>query len=196
MGANVASESALAKPLPARLVPGMLCICDRVYLGFESWQQARSGGAELVWRLEHNAVFRVEERLPDGSLLSRLNQSPNDRRTGLPGGRVRMIESTLDELGRLQAAERCRLATTIMNPQLAAAEELVALYAKRRGSEIGIWEVTVSQGRPRLVLRSRKPDTITVRKGRQWLLGPGGRSCSSTRTWRLTRGPYVGSTDT
>jgi len=160
VGAYSEAEVMLAKPLLACLKPGMLCICDRAYLGFDAWQQARSGGAELLWRLKSNAVFRVEERLPDGSFLSQLYESPNDRRKGLPGVRVRILEYALDDPGRPQAAESYRLATTILDPELAPAEELAALYAKRWDVEISIKEVKISQGRPQLVLRSRKPDGV------------------------------------
>lgn len=159
-GAYRESELTLAKPLLARLTPGMLCICDRAYLGFEAWQQARERGAELLWRLKHNTVFHVEERLPDGSFLSQLYESPNDRRKGLPGVRVRIVEYALDDPGRPQAAERYRLVTTILDPKLAPAEELAALYAQRWDIEISIREVKISQGRPQLVLRSRKPDGV------------------------------------
>lgn len=160
VGAYSESEVTLAKPLLARLMPGMLCICDRAYLGFEAWQRSRERGAELLWRLKRNAVFHVEERLADGSFLSQLYESPNDRRKGLPGVRVRIIEYALDDPGRPQAEERYRLATTIMDPTLAPAEELAALYAQRWQIEISIKEVKVSQGRPQLVLRSRKPDGV------------------------------------
>ena len=160
LGAYSESESSLAKPLLARLEPGMLCICDRAYLGFDAWQRACTGGAELPWRLKHNAVFQVEERLPGGSFLSQLLGSPLDRRKGLPGVRVRVIEYAHDDPGRPQAAERHRLATTILNPKVAPAGELAALYAKRWDVEISIKEVTTSPGRPQLVLRSRKPDGV------------------------------------
>ena len=159
-GAYSESELTLAKPLLSRLEPGMLCICDRGYLGLDAWQRSRERGAELLWRLKHNTVFHVEERLADGSFLSQLYESPNDRRKGLPGVRVRIIEYALDDPGRPQAAERYRLATTILDPELAPSEELAALYAQRWDIEISIREVKISQGRPQLVLRSRKPDGV------------------------------------
>ena len=160
VGAYSESESTLAKPLLARLQVGMLCICDRGYLGYGAWQQARASGAELLWRVKHNTVFHVEQRLADGSFLSQLYESPNDRRKGLPGVPLRVIEYALDDPGRPQAEQRYRLVTTIMDPTLAPAEELAALYAKRWDVEISIKEVKTSQGRAQLVLRSRKPDGV------------------------------------
>ncbi len=160
IGAYHEGETTLAKPLLASLKPGMLCLCDRAYFGFDAWQETRATGAELLWRLKHNAVFAVEERLADGSFLSQVYASPNDRRKGLPGVPLRIIEYTLDDPGRPQAAESYRLATTILEPKLAPAAELAALYSKRWDVEISIKEVKISQGRPHLVLRSRKPDGV------------------------------------
>ena len=138
----------------------MLCLCDRAYLGFDAWQRARERGAGLLWRVKHNTVFQVEEPLPDWSFLSQLYASPNGRREGLPGVHVRIIEYALDDPGRPQAADSYRLATTILDPALAPTEELAALYAKRWDVKISIKEVKISQGRPQLVLRSRKPDGV------------------------------------
>ncbi|MDZ7707122.1 MAG: IS4 family transposase [Trueperaceae bacterium] len=159
-GAYTDSELTLAKPLLSRLQPGMLCLCDRAYFGFHAWQEAHATGAELLWRLKRNAVFPVEERLPDGSFLSQVFKSPNDRRKGLPGVPIRILEYALDDPGRPQAAQAYRLATTILDPKDAPAEELAALYAKRWDIEISIKEVKASQGGTHLVLRSRTPGGV------------------------------------
>jgi hypothetical protein len=59
----------------------MLCLCDRAYFGVGSWQETRATGVELVWRLQHSAVFALEERLADGSYLSQVFGSPDDHAT-------------------------------------------------------------------------------------------------------------------
>lgn len=152
-------ERTLAKPLLARLQPGMLCLCDRYFFGFDLWEETRATGAALVWRLKRNMVFEVEKRLRDGSYLSRTFPSDRARRKGHPGVSVRVIEYALDDPG-CEGDERYRLVTTILDPKLAPARELAALYAQRWEVEIGIKEVKVSEGRPQLVLRSRKPDGV------------------------------------
>ncbi len=74
------SEVALAPALLERLRPGMLCLADRGFVGFELWQAARAPGADLLWRVQSNQMFPCHRRLPDGSSLSRLRPSPTHRR--------------------------------------------------------------------------------------------------------------------
>lgn len=172
VGAYARSEHRLAVPLLAALEPGMLCITDRGFFGFELWQQAKATGAALLWRLKKNALFKVEERLRDGSYLSRAYPNANCRRDGThPGVLVRIIEYELEnpnESGASEedaseggaARETYRLITSILDPDLAPARELAALYAERWQVELSIRESKVTQGRPSKVLRSRKPDGV------------------------------------
>src|SRR5690242_17900988 len=74
------SEVGLAPPLLGQLQPGMLCLADRAFVGFELWRTASTPGADLLWRVRKNQVLPCHERLPDGSYLSRLYASPKDRR--------------------------------------------------------------------------------------------------------------------
>jgi len=74
-------ETTLAKAvLAASLQPGMLCLADRNFFGFELWGLARDTGADLLWRIKKNLRLACEERLPDGSYL-RCRNGP-----GLTGG--------------------------------------------------------------------------------------------------------------
>ena len=160
-GAYATSEHTLVVPLLERLTPGMLCLADRGFFGFELWQHAKASGAELLWRLKKNAVFAVEERLGDGSFISRVYPNPNSRRDGTHRGvPVRVIEYELTDPGRLTADIKYRLVTTVLDPELAPATELAALYSERWELELSIREAKVTQGRPAMVLRSRKPDGV------------------------------------
>jgi len=116
-----------------------------------------------LWRLKQNAVFGVEERLPDGSYLSLAYPNPNSRRGGThPGVPVRIIDYELDADGdaRTEGREKCRLITSILDHRAAPARELAALYTERWQVELSIREAKVTQGRPGKVLRSRKPDGV------------------------------------
>ena len=75
-----ASEVRLAPELLQHLTPGMLCLADRAFVGFELWRTATATGADLLWRLRRNQVLPCRERLPDGSYLSHLYASPKHRR--------------------------------------------------------------------------------------------------------------------
>jgi hypothetical protein len=50
MAGYATGEITLAKAALKRLQPGMLCLADRNFLGYELWQQAQTSGAELRWR--------------------------------------------------------------------------------------------------------------------------------------------------
>ena len=159
-GAYEEGETTLARRLLPRLSAGMLCLCDRCYYGFDLWAEARQTGADLLWRIRKNLVFPAEETLPDGSYLSRAFPSDRQRRKAHPGIRLRVIDYQLDDPGRPQAEPLYRLVTTILEPDEAPADELAVLYAERWEVEISIKEIKIYQGRPNVVLRSKKPDGV------------------------------------
>ncbi|MBF8280206.1 MAG: transposase IS4 family protein [candidate division NC10 bacterium] len=177
-GAYGDGETALARPLLQRLSADMLCLCDRYYYGFDLWQEARQTGAELLWRIKKNLVLPAEETLPDGSYLSRAYPSGRRRRTEHPGIPIRVIDYQLDDPGRPHTEPLYRLVTTILDPEKAPADELAAVYAQRWEVEISIKEIKIYQGRPHVVLRSKKPDGVlqelygflTVHYVIRWLL--------------------------
>jgi len=160
VGAYGDGEKSLARPLLRRLSPEMLCLCDRYFYGFDLWEEARRTGADLLWRIKKNSVFAAEEILPDGSYLSRAFPSDRRQRKEHPGVPVRVIDYELDDVGRPSVEPLYRLVTTILDPRRAPARELAALYAERWEVEISIRELKISQGRPHVVLRSRKPDGV------------------------------------
>jgi len=153
-------EKSLARPLLGRLAPGMLCLCDRYFYGFDLWEEACETGADLLWRIKKNSVFPAEKTFADGSYLSRAFPSDRKRRKGHPGVPVRVINYELDDPGRPSAEPLYRLVTTILDPDRAPARELAALYTERWAVEISIKEIKIYQGRPNVVLRSRKPDGV------------------------------------
>lgn len=153
-------EKSLARPLLGRLTPGMLCLCDRYFYGFDLWEEACETGADLLWRIKKNSVFPAEKTFADGSYLSRAFPSDRKRRKGHPGVPVRVINYELDDPGRPSAEPPYRLVTTILDSERAPARELAALYTERWAVEISIKEIKIYQGRPNVVLRSRKPDGV------------------------------------
>ena len=154
------AETGLVRPLFNRLSPGMLCLCDRNFFGFDLWETARQSGADLVWRIRKNLVFPAEKTFSDGSYLSRAFPSAHRLRKNHPGVPVRVVDYRLDDSGRPTTEPLYRLVTTILDPQQAPAQELAALYAERWQVEIGIKEIKVYEGRPNAVLRSKKPDGV------------------------------------
>jgi len=132
MAGYATGEITLAKSALKRLQPGMLCLADRNFLGYELWQQAQATGANLLWRGKKHLRLERETELPDGSYLSRSYPLEPDWRKKINGIGVRVIEYTLE--GVPDAEPSYRLVTTILDHHAAPAAELAALYHER-------WEI-------------------------------------------------------
>ena len=152
------SEIALAKGVLACLGQGMLCLADRYFFSFELWQQARTTGSELLWRIRKNLLLPCEQRFADGSYLSRIYPSQKDRRRNINGVVVRVIDYQLE--GVTGAEPIYRLVTTILDPQKAPAPELAALYHERWEIETALDELKTHLRGARIVLRSKRPDLV------------------------------------
>jgi hypothetical protein len=152
------SEVALAKTVLPSLCKGMLCLADRGFFGFEMWKQAAATGADLLWRVRKNIHLPCEQRLPDGSYLSRIYPSQQDQRRGRNGIVVRVIEYRLE--GVEGAEPLYRLATTILDHELAPAAELAALYHERWEIETAFDELKTHLRGAHIVLRSKTPDLV------------------------------------
>ena len=82
MAGCTSSEIALSKDVLSSLAPGMLCLADRGFFGFQMWSQAAATGADLLWRAKKNLRLSCDNRLPDGSYLSCIFPSERDWRRG------------------------------------------------------------------------------------------------------------------
>lgn len=159
LGPYSTGEVKLAHRLVEHLTPGMLCLADRYFLGFALWAKASLTGADLLWRVRRHIHLPVEERLPDGSYLSRLypkrQKGQTDRNQGL---RVRVIEYRLEN--EPESEPLYRLVTTILDWEAAPACELAALYHERWEVEGAFDEIKTHLGAPTPVLRSQKPEMV------------------------------------
>ncbi len=161
MAGITTGEQDLLRRLLAKIGEGMLVLADRNFLGHQLWTAVAATGAELLWRAKSDTGLPVVGELADGSYLSHL---------GAPGTRgrgqritVRVIEYTLrasESAHPHQAGELYRLLTTILDPDLAPAEELAGAYAQRWEIESVFDEIKTHQLQSRPVLRSRDPDGV------------------------------------
>ena len=151
-------EITLAKDVVTNLEPGMLCFADRSFFSFELWQRSRRTGADLLWRVKKDAVLPCNKRLPDGSYLSHIYPSSQDRCKGTNGIEVRVIEYTLKDISG--PATVYRLLTSILNHRKGPAEELAALYHERWEIETALDELKTHLRGSRIQLRSKKPDLV------------------------------------
>jgi hypothetical protein len=151
-------EITLAKTVLPSLRKGMLCLADRQFFGFQLWNQARSTGADLLWRVKRNMRLSCEKRLPDGSYLSRIFPSERDWRHKINGVVVRVIDYRLE--GVADAEPVYRLVTTILDYERAPAKELAALYHERWEIETALDELKTHLRGSKIVLRSKTPDLV------------------------------------
>jgi Insertion element 4 transposase N-terminal/Transposase DDE domain len=151
-------ELTLAKTLMRLLKAGMLCLADRNFLGYELWQQARSTGADLLWRAKKSSRFDILESFEDGSYRSYLFSHPELRRRGQAGQEVRVIDYSLK--GVASGEPFYRVVTSILDPRQAPAEQLAALYSQRWELENALDELKTHLRGPRVVLRSKTPQLV------------------------------------
>ena len=151
-------EISLARKALLALRPGMLCLADRNFFSFALWEQARATGADQLWRVKTNLRLPCEKRLTDGSYLSTIYRSRKDRRRGVNGVPVRVIDYTLE--GVPGAEPLYRVVTTILDPEQAPAPELGALYHERWEIETALGELKTHLRGAKIVLRSKTPDLV------------------------------------
>jgi Insertion element 4 transposase N-terminal/Transposase DDE domain len=158
MGPYDISENELAKEVLPFLAPGMICLADRGFYGFNLWSKAKATGADLLWRTRMKALLPREQILEDGSFLSTIYPSGHDHVRGRGGLTIRVVEYTLE--GIEGAEPLYRLATTLMDPKAAPAQELAALYHERWEIEGALDELKTHLRGSHIVLRSKRPDLV------------------------------------
>jgi IS4 transposase len=119
---------------------------------------AKATGADLVWRIKKNMVLPRETELPDGSYLSRVYESEDDRRRKCNGVVVRVVDYSLK--GVATAEPVYRLITTILESTVAPALELAALYQERWEIENSLDELKTHLRAGKVTLRSKTPDLV------------------------------------
>lgn len=152
------SESRLAGRLFKHLRPGMLCVADRGFYGFEAWNKAAETGADLLWRVQKAIPLPRLRTLNDRSYLSEIRPRSSERRAirerRIP---VRVIEFDATIGSR---HEHYRLITTLLDPRQATAMELAKTYAKRWQIETIFDEIKSNRRQGTAVLRSKLPSLV------------------------------------
>ena len=151
-------EITLAAAVVPALREGMLCLADRFFPAYHLWQKAAQTGADLLWRVRKNARLEVDKRLADGSYLSRIYRSTADRRKRRKALIVRVIEYRLKDVPGAEPIYR--LITTMLDPKLAPAKELAALYQERWEIETALDELKTHLRGTQIVLRSKTPELV------------------------------------
>lgn len=152
------SEITLAEKLLPDLKPGMLCLFDRGFLGFDFYSKTLKTGADCLFRVKKNYTLPCLKRLPDGSFLSKLYSSVYERKLNRGGITVRVIEYRLKGIEGAEA--KYILVTSILDWQKAPAVELAALYHERWEIEMAYDEMKTHLKAAGGALRSKTPDLV------------------------------------
>src|SRR5262249_9532511 len=123
------------------------------------WQQAQASGAQLLWRCKSHRQLPVHEVLDDGSYLSAIYPTGVGQAQAREQAiTVRVVEYALPGLDDGQP--RYRLLTTVLDPRVAPALELAALYHERWEIEGVFDELKTHLRQSRRVLRSKTPELV------------------------------------
>jgi hypothetical protein len=169
LGGVLVDERELARPLLANLTPEMLLLADRGFYSRQFWNEATDTGAQLLWRVQSSLKLHVVTELADGSYLSVLltdierQRIRRHRARGLntlpQGPTVRVIEYNITNRDNHDGSP-IRLITTILDPELATAAELAAVYHQRWEFESSLAEIETHQRGSYRVLRSHSPEMV------------------------------------
>jgi len=154
-GAYKEHENTLAKKILPALKAGMLLLGDRGFGCFPIYSEAIKTGADLLFRVRGVMKFACVNTLGDGSYLSKLYPSPEDRRKDTNGIAIRVIEYRLKG-----GKEKYVLITSILDPAQAPAAELAAVYHERWEIEMGYDEIKNHLKEPGECLRSKTPELV------------------------------------
>ncbi len=112
----------------------------------------------IISGFSRTLTLPCEQPLPDGSYLSTIYPSPQDRRRQTHGVSVRVIDYRLE--GVPDAAPTYRLLTTLRDPAAAPAAELAAAYHERWEIETAFDELKTHLRGAQIVLRSKTPTLV------------------------------------
>ena len=138
---------------------GVLLLWDRGFHSFEMVQGALARGCELLGRLPRTVkAGKPAATLSDGTQLVWVRPA-NYYRRRKRGERVlmRLIRYTLEDPNRPGHRVEHRLITSLLDPEVAGAEELVVAYHSRWEFELAVDEMKNHQRHPSTPLRSKKP---------------------------------------
>ena len=159
MGPWRASEHELASDLWSVIPEDSLTLLDRGFVNYAAYLRVTQGARNrnLLGRMKSNQKFELLETLSDGTLLGRFTLSAAARKSNpdLPEQFVARVIEYQNERG-----EEGRLLTTLLDPELWPADELVELYHQRWELEVAFDELKTHMLERKEALRSLKPDGI------------------------------------
>ncbi|MBA3868907.1 MAG: IS4 family transposase [Anaerolineae bacterium] len=151
-----ASEKVYLRRLLRSLSDETLVMMDMGLSSVETLLGVRAHGADFLARVEKRWRLDPLSHLADGSFLAEMvwEDAPAGQPNHLP---VRVVVYTLDDPQRPGHGERHRLITSLLDPQLAPALDLVCTYHERWEIEVTIDELDTHQRLSQQPFRSQRP---------------------------------------
>jgi hypothetical protein len=163
-GALSEGEQTLARRLFDQVPADALLTEDRGFFGYEDWKALISRKIQLLVRVKKSLVLQRVRELPDGSYVAKISPTDYARKKDRDGIEVRVIEYTLDDPQRTGHGQTHRLITTLVNPLLYAALDLIVGDHERWEIELVFDEQKTHQDPVRAEkpanLRSETPDGV------------------------------------
>jgi len=157
-------ESTMAVRLLKHLTPEMLLLLDAGFFGYPLLKQVFATGSQVLARVPSTPNLTPIEHLSDGSYLSKIYPTPNDRKYDRNGTIVRIIRYEIDDPQRVGHKEEHRLLTTLLDEKHHPALELITLYHERWEQELVFDEQKTHQDPRRATkpthLRSKTPTGV------------------------------------
>jgi hypothetical protein len=152
------SEQLMVPLLMRSLQSGMLLLWDRGFFSFDLIRGVLERGSHLLARVKASQlIFQRVRDLPDGSYLSFLYPSCQDRLHARNGRLVRIIEYTHNDPTRYGYGMPNRLLTDLLDPADLPAHEAPLLYHQRWEEELVFDEIKTHLNGREVHLRSKTP---------------------------------------
>ena len=151
------SERVGGRRLLRSVTAGMLVMWDRGFHDYDMITGVQARQAHVLSRLPAHVKPKRVKVLPDGSWLATISPSDYQRRRQGERCLVRIIEYKVTDPALADPNETHRLLTTLLDPDLYPAVDLICAYHERWEIEIAIDEIDTHQRLSAKTLRSLKP---------------------------------------
>lgn len=151
-------EQTMVPHLLRSLQPNMLLLWDRNFFGFHLITSVLQRGCHLLARVKTSQlILQRQSVLPDGSYLTTIYPSYQDRKQQRHGHVVRIIEYTHNDPNRPGHGMLNRLLTDVLSPDDLPALDAVRLYHERWEQELAFDEIKTHLNGRDVLLRSKTP---------------------------------------
>lgn len=151
------SERVGGRRLLRSVTADMLVMWDRGFHEYDMITGVQARQAHVLSRLPAHVKPKRVKRLPDGSWLAYIYPSDYQRRRQGERYLVRIVEYKVTDPALADPNETHRLLTTLLDPVLYPAVDLICAYHERWEIEIAIDEIDTHQRLSAKTLRSLKP---------------------------------------